>query len=94
MFGWYLRTGEDPGDDGPRAVISQFVGLWMGGALLFWSFVAAAPGLRLGLRVAAAAAAVGGIVLSACYGEKTEVDETPADKVTGFKNDTTDLHLN
>jgi hypothetical protein len=40
-----------------------------------------------------AAAALVGIVLSTYFAETTEVPETPDKELTGFKSDTTDLHL-
>jgi hypothetical protein len=40
IFRDFFRKGEDPSDNGPRALISEFLGYWIGGFLLFYSFVA------------------------------------------------------
>ena len=88
-----LRTGEDPSDDGPRALIAQSLGLWIGCNLLGWSFIVDGKFTQWALRGAAVAAALAGAGLSAHYANTTEVPETPDEEPTGFKSDATDPHL-
>jgi hypothetical protein len=38
LFRRAFRTGEDPSDDGPRALVAEFIGLWIGTFCLIWSF--------------------------------------------------------
>ena len=88
-----LHTGEDPSDDGPRALIAEFFGYWAGGFFLIWSFFAPGKYLPWTLRGVAAALVLTGIAFSVHFGSITEVPETPDKEPTGFKNDSTDLHL-
>jgi hypothetical protein len=86
-------TGENPSDDGPRALIAEFFGFWIASNFLGWSFIADGKPLQWTLRGAAAAVALAAIGLSAYFANTNEVPETPDKEPTGFKSDTTDLHL-
>jgi hypothetical protein len=88
-----IRTGKDPSDDGPRALISEFLGFWIGGFFLIWSFTVDGKHLQWTLRGIAAIAAIVGIGLSVFFADKTEVPETPDKEPTGFKSDITSIHL-
>jgi len=93
MFRRAFRTGEDPSDDGPRALISEFVGLWIGGFFLAWSFTVISKNLQWTLRGIGIFAALVGLGLSVYFAGADEVSEDSAKEPTGFKNDSTDLHL-
>lgn len=93
MFRRAFRTGEDPSDDGPRAVISEFVGLWIGGFFLAWSFTVNSKNLQWTLRGMAVFAALLGLGLSVYFSRTQGSPEDSANESVGFKNDTTDLHL-
>jgi hypothetical protein len=93
MFGHAFQTGGSPSDDGPRALIAEFLGLWIGFSFLVWSFTVAGRTTQWTLRGMAVFAALAGFALSTHFSDTTEVPETPDKEPTGFKNDTTDLHL-
>jgi hypothetical protein len=93
MFRHAFDTGEDPSDDGPRALIAEFLGLWIGFSLLTWSFFADGRTLQWTLRGAAGFVVLLAAGLSTYFASTTEVPETPDEEPTGFKNDSTDLHL-
>jgi hypothetical protein len=93
MFRRAFRTGEDPSDDGPRALMSEFVGLWIGGFLLTWSFTVMSKNLQWTLRGIGIFAALLGLGLSVYFAGSAEVSEESVKEPAGFKNDTTDLHL-
>ncbi|MGA7860074.1 MAG: hypothetical protein WCA11_19195, partial [Terracidiphilus sp.] len=93
IFGWAFKTSEAPSDDGPRALVAEFLGLWIGFFLLIWSFTVEGRNLQWTLRGVAALAIVAGFGLSACFASTDEVNETSNQEPTGFKNDSTDLHL-
>jgi hypothetical protein len=93
LFRRALRTGEDPSDDGPRALVSEFVGLWIGAFFLIWSFTVEGKNMQWSLRGVAIAAGITGLVLSVYFAGSTEVPEESDKEPTGFKNDTTGLHL-
>ncbi len=88
-----FNTGDDPSCDGPRALISEFIGYWIGGFLLVCSFVVEGKQLQWGLRGVAALAALAGVGLSFYFANTTEVPETPDKEPTGFKGDITSVHL-
>lgn len=92
-FRHFFWTGEDPADDRPRAVISEFLGTWLGLFFLIWSFTAEGRSLQWTLRGVAALAAIVGIGLSVNFGNPTEVPESPDKEPSGFKNDLTNIHL-
>jgi hypothetical protein len=50
IFRDLFRIGEDPSDDGPRALIAQFFGFWIGCNFLLWSFMANGKALQWTLR--------------------------------------------
>jgi hypothetical protein len=77
-----LRAGEDPSDDGPRALIAQFFGLWIGCNLIGWSFFVDGKHVQWALRGAAVAAALAGAGLSMHFSNTTEVPESPDKKPT------------
>lgn len=93
IFSWAFKTGEAPSDDGPQALIAEFLGLWIGFFLLIWSFMVEGRSLEWALRGVAALAAVVGFSLSAYFANTKEISETPDKEPTGFKNDTTGIHL-
>lgn len=88
----FLR-GEDPSDDGPRALVAEFLGYWAGTFFLLWSFFVPNKSLQWTLRGIATVLALTGIAFSVHFGSTTEVPETPDKEPTGFKNNSTDLRL-
>jgi len=88
-----FMTGEDPSDDGPRALIAQYLGLWSGLFLFFWSFTVQGKTPQWSLRGLAAVMALVGLGLSIHFANTTEGPEPPDKGPTGFKNNSTDLHL-
>jgi len=88
-----LRKGEDPSDDGPRALIAQFFGLWIGFNLFGWSFIVDGKTASWTIRGIAVVVMLASIWVSTYFAETTEVPETPDKEPTGFKSDSTDLHL-
>ena len=88
-----FRAGKDPSDDGPRALIAEFFGLWFGFIFLISSFTVDGKNLQWALRAVAAIGAIAGLGISAYFANTTEVPETPDKEPTGFKSDTTSLHL-
>lgn len=93
MFRRAFRLGEAPSNDGPRALIAEFLGYWVGTAMLFWSFMVSSKSIKWELRTVALAAALLGIGLSVYFANTHEVPDLPDKEPTGFKNDATDLHL-
>jgi hypothetical protein len=93
IFADAFRTGDSPSDDGPRALIAEFCGIWAGIFLFFLSFSAETVRLQWWLRGLAAVAALIGIGLSVYFADSTEVSETPDKEPTGFKSKLTDLNL-
>ena len=88
-----ISTGEDPSNDGPRALIAEFLGLWIGGFFLIWSFTVEGKTLQWRLREVAAIVALSGLGLSVYFATTTEVPEISDSEPTGFKKDTTSLNL-
>jgi hypothetical protein len=88
-----LRFDEDPSNDGPRALIAEFLGFWIGGFFLIWSFAVPGTSLQWTLRAVALVVALAGLGLASYFAGTPEVSEAPAKEPTGFKNDTTSLHL-
>ncbi len=88
-----FRSGEDPSGDGPSVLIVEFLGFWAAAFLLGWSFTVTPGPVLWTLRIAAAVAALIGIALSVYFAATAEDPETPEKEPTGFKNDSTDLHL-
>jgi hypothetical protein len=93
VFMYSIRFGEDPSGDGPRALISEFLGYWIGGFLLICSFMVEGMHLQWKLRGVAALAVVAGVGLSFYFANTAEVPETADKEPTGFKSDTTSIHL-
>jgi hypothetical protein len=93
MFRYAFTTGESPSDDGPRALIVEFLGWCICFACLIWSFTIDGKTLQWTLRGVAALAAFAGVGLSVYFSGSTEVPEKPDKEPTGFKNKSTDLHL-
>lgn len=89
----FIWTGDSPDDDGPSALIAEFLGTWIGISFLIWSFTVEGRKLQWELRGLGALAAAIGIGFSVYFGNKTQVPETPDTEPTGFKSDATDLHL-
>ncbi len=88
-----FRSGEDPSDDGPRALIADFIGSCVGIALLIWSFTIQGRSLQWTLRGIAVLTVVACSLASSHFANTTEVPETPDREPTGFKNHTTSLNL-
>jgi hypothetical protein len=93
MFRRAFNTGEDPSDDGPRALIAEFLGLWIGFISLIWSFTLGGKTLQWTLRCVAITSGLLGLGMSVYFASMTEVPETSDKQPAGFKSDTTDLHL-
>jgi hypothetical protein len=64
MFRYAFKTGESPSDDGPRALIVEFLGWCICFACLIWSFTVDGKTLQWTLRGTAAFAALVGVTLS------------------------------
>jgi hypothetical protein len=77
LFRRAFRTGEDPSDDGPRALVAEFIGLWIGTFCLIWSFTVDGKNLQWTLRGIAIAAGLAGLVLSLYFAGNPEVGESP-----------------
>jgi hypothetical protein len=93
MFRDAFQTGKSPSDNGPRAVISEFCGFWAGGFLLLLAFTSRTPTARWCLIAVSAVVGISGLLLASHFAETTEVPETADKEPTGFKNNTTELHL-
>jgi len=89
-----LRIDKDPAVDGPRALISEFFGLWLAFTCLAWSFMIAGPAnLQWALRGLAAAAALVAFVFASYFAGTPEVRIRLEDEPSGFENPTTSLKL-
>ncbi|MGP8269355.1 MAG: hypothetical protein ACLQLH_04745 [Terracidiphilus sp.] len=88
-----IRTGEDPSEDGPRALIAEFIGLWIGGIFLIWSFTITDKTVQWTLRGVAAVVAIVALGISIRFANMTEIPEKSDKDPTGFENDKTTLHL-
>jgi hypothetical protein len=64
MFRYAFMTGESPSDDGPRALIVEFLGWCICFSFLIWSFTVDGKTLQWTLRGVAAFAALVGVSLS------------------------------
>jgi hypothetical protein len=60
---------------------------------LIWSFTADGKALQWAFRGVAVTFAIAGLCLWNYFANTTEVPETPDKEPTGFKSDTTGLHL-
>jgi hypothetical protein len=60
---------------------------------MLWSFFIPGKQMQCGLRGLGVLAALAGITFSMHFANTTEVPETPDKEPTGFKSDSTDLHL-
>jgi hypothetical protein len=94
MIGTAMRIDKDPAIDGPRALITEFIGLWLAFTCLGWSFMIAGPAQLLWtLRGVAAGSALIAFTLAAYFAGTPEVrirlDEDPS----GFEDPTTSLKL-
>jgi hypothetical protein len=94
MIGTAMRIDKDPAVDGPRALITEFIGLWLAFTCLGWSFMMAGPAQLLWtLRGVAAGSALIAFTLAAYFAGTPEVrirlDEDPS----GFEDPTTSLKL-
>ncbi len=89
-----LRIDKDPAVDGPRALISEFIGLWLAFTCLAWSFMIAGPAnLQWTLRAFAVAAALIAFIFAAYFAGTPEVRVTLDQEPSGFDNPTTSLKL-
>jgi hypothetical protein len=77
LFRSAISSGEDPSDDGPRAVVAQFFGIWIGSACFIWSFFVADRHVVWALRGAGVVAAAAGIGLSLYFALTPEVPDPP-----------------
>jgi len=78
---------------GPRAVVAEFLGSWVGTLLLIWSFTVSGRLLVWSLRGSTVAAMLLGVGLSVYFANTTEVPETTEKEPTGFKSDITSIHI-
>lgn len=89
-----LRIDKDPAVDGPRALISEFIGLWLAFSCLAWSFMIAGPAdLQWTLRGLAVAAALIAFTFAAYFAGTPEVRIKLDEEPSGFEDPTTSLKL-
>jgi hypothetical protein len=89
-----MRIDKDPAVDGPRALISEFIGLWLAFTCLAWSFMIAGPAnLQWTLRGLAAAAALVAFTFAAYFAGTPEVRIRLDEEPSGFDDPTTSLKL-
>ena len=88
-----LRIGKDPSNSGLRALISEFLGFWIGSFFLLWSFTVDNKFLQWMLRGVAAIAAIESIRLSYFFRNTNELRANVYTKSMAFKNDITRIHL-
>ena len=89
-----MRLDKDPAVDGPRALISEFFGLWLAFAFLAWSFmVEGSPNIQWILRCIAGCAAIVGFTLAAYFAGTPEVRVKLDEDPTGFDTPITALQL-
>src|SRR5579872_3074088 len=89
-----MRIDKDPAVDGPRALIAEFLGLWIAFSCLAWSFmILGPPQLRWALRAISAVSAVIAFVLAAWFAGTPEVRARPDQQPTGFATPITALQL-
>ncbi len=89
-----LRIDKDPAVDGPRALISEFIGLWLAFTCLAWSFMIAGPAnLQWTLRGLAVGAALVAFVFAAYFAGTPEVRIRLDEEPSGFDDPTTSLKL-
>ena len=94
IIGNALRIDKDPAVDGPRALKTEFFGLWIAFACLAWSFMITGP-MRLEwiLRGIAACVALFAFALAAYFAGTPEVRIHVDQEATGFDNPVTALDL-
>ena len=89
-----LRIDKDPAIDGPRALISEFIGLWLAFTCLAWSFMIPGPAnLQWALRGLALFAALIAFTFAAYFAGTPEVRIRLDQDPSGFDNPTTSLQL-
>jgi hypothetical protein len=89
-----MRIDKDPAVDGPRALISEFIGLWLAFTCLAWSFMIAGPAnLQWTLRGLAVAAALVAFTFAAYFAGTPEVRIKLDEEPSGFDDPTTSLKL-
>ncbi|MGA8088240.1 MAG: hypothetical protein WCA10_13095 [Terracidiphilus sp.] len=89
-----LRIDKDPAVDGPRALISEFIGLWLAFTCLAWSFMIAGPAnLQWALRGLAVGAALVAFAFAAYFAGTPEVRIRLDEEPSGFDDPTTSLNL-
>ena len=94
IIGTALRIDKDPAIDGPRALISEFIGLWLAFTCLAWSFMIAGPAdLQWILRGFAVCAALVAFTFAAYFAGTPEVRIRLDQEPSGFDNPTTSLEL-
>lgn len=95
IIGTAMRIDKDPAVDGPRALITEFFGLWLAFTCLGWSFMIAGPAQLLWtLRGVAAGSALIAFTLAAYFAGTPEVRIRLDEEPSGFDNPTTGLQLN
>ena len=89
-----LRIDKDPAVDGPRALISEFIGIWLAFTCLAWSFMIAGPvELQWALRGLAVGSALIAFTFAAYFAGTPEVRIRLDEEPSGFENPTTSLQL-
>lgn len=89
-----MRIDKDPAIDGPRTLISEFIGLWLAFTCLAWSFMIAGPAnLQWALRGLAVCAALIAFTFAAYFAGTPEVRIKLDEEPSGFDNPTTSLQL-
>lgn len=94
IIGNAMRIDKDPAVDGPRALVTEFFGLWVAFTGLAWSFMITGPEMiQWFLRGIAACAAILAFSLAAYFAGTPEVDVGPDEEPTGFDTPITALQL-
>jgi len=91
IFGYAFTTGGTPSDDGPRALIAEFLGFCVGFTLLYWSFTLQEKNFQWALRGLSVLAMLAALILSAYFANTPEVSEATDGEPTGFKNKLTNI---
>ena len=92
VYAHAFLASRDLSDDGPRAFIAEFVGLWIACFFLVWSFLTESMLLEWLLQIAAAFFTFAAIVLRIGFVNPSPGPELVPRQPAGLENDTTDLH--
>lgn len=91
MFRHALLFGDDPYQDGTRAFIIEFAGMWIAAVFLFLSFMEPGRSHHWTMRGLAVLFGVAGIVVGSHFSDETAA--LAAKKAAALESDTNTLHL-